>query len=153
MFSRKLCGEGVPTFYTPENLDTECPKTLLGYAFRLAGECKPFSYFDVPVGDDGLPIPSECTTRNFEDMYTMPEVASAFASLYANENGLLDKMMDYWSVVSEKYASNDYVIGYDILNEPWPANMYREPLMLLSPGRFDRTKIFPLSQRAHETVR
>ena len=25
MFSRVLCGEGVPTFYTPTDLDTQCP--------------------------------------------------------------------------------------------------------------------------------
>ena len=29
LFSRKLCGEGVPWFYTPENLEHKCPMTPL----------------------------------------------------------------------------------------------------------------------------
>jgi endoglycosylceramidase len=37
LFSRSLCGEGVPHFYTPKDLDTSCPKTPLGIAFHLAG--------------------------------------------------------------------------------------------------------------------
>mmetsp|Transcript_44313 Transcript_44313/g.60113 ORF Transcript_44313/g.60113 Transcript_44313/m.60113 type:complete len:332 (+) Transcript_44313:61-1056(+) len=153
LFSRSLCGEGVPHFYTPEDLDRRCPNTILGFAFKMAGECKPFKYYDVPMGEDGLPVPEECTKRNFEDMYTMPEVASAFAALYDNKDGLLDKMMDFWSVVAEKYASNEHVMGYDIFNEPWPANLYREPSLFFKPGKFDHEKLFPLTVRAHETVR
>lgn len=57
-------------------------------------------------------------------MYTAPEVASAFAALYANEDGLRDKLMAFWSLISEFFEPNDNVIGYDILNEPWAANMY-----------------------------
>jgi len=34
-------------------------------------------------------------------MYTAPEVASAFAGLYNNEDGLRDKLMQFWSVISE----------------------------------------------------
>lgn len=29
LFSRKLCGEGVPHFYTPKDLETRCPMTPL----------------------------------------------------------------------------------------------------------------------------
>jgi endoglycosylceramidase len=59
-------------------------------------------------------------------MYTAPEIASAFDALYSNKDGLLDKMLSFWSVVAERFAANENVIGYDILNEPWAANMYRE---------------------------
>jgi hypothetical protein len=33
-------------------------------------------------------------------MYTAPEVASAFAALYDNVDGIQDKMMDFWKVVA-----------------------------------------------------
>jgi len=40
LFSRTLCGEGIPYFYTPTELDHTCPKTILGTAFQLVpGEC------------------------------------------------------------------------------------------------------------------
>ena len=86
-------------------------------------------------------------------MYTAPEVASAFASLYANDEGLLDKMFDFWSVVSEKFSQNPNVIGYDIFNEPWPANIYKDESLFIEPEKFDREKLFPIAQRANTVVR
>jgi len=77
-------------------------------------------------------------------MYTAPEVASAFAALYANKDGLYDKMMAYWNVVAQRFNTNDNVIGYDILNEPWTANIYHEPDLFLHPTKFDTTKLYPL---------
>ena len=42
LFSRKLCGEGVPSFYTPEDIDHKCPTfSLVGNFFKLAGRCVP----------------------------------------------------------------------------------------------------------------
>lgn len=51
--------------------------------------------------------------------------------------------MDFWSIVADRYSQNDYVMGYDILNEPFTANIYHHVSDLL-PGRFDRKKLFPL---------
>ena len=86
-------------------------------------------------------------------MYTAPEVASAFDALYSNKDGLLDKMFDYWRVVSKRFASNPFVIGYDIINEPWPANLYTEEMLFFSPSRFDKEKLYPIAQQAHSVVR
>lgn len=79
-------------------------------------------------------------------MYTAPEVASAFAGLYANEDGIRDKLMAFWSVVSEKFAANPHVIGYDILNEPWAANLYHNASLFTHPESFDRSVLFGLEQ-------
>lgn len=96
LFSRALCGEGVPHFYTPTNIDHKCPMTALGIFFRLAGRCEPLASYNMETDADGLPLLTECQKHSFEDMYTAPEVASAFAALYANEDGLMDKLFAYW---------------------------------------------------------
>lgn len=146
LFSRNLCGEGIPYFYTPTDIDHKCPMSLLGLFFRLAGRCVSLKSYNMETDDLGRPLLTECAKHSFEDMYTAPEVASAFAALYANENGLLDKMWDYWRVVSTKFAANPNVIGYDIFNEPWPANLYKEESLFVEPTKFDKEKLFPVSQ-------
>jgi len=86
-------------------------------------------------------------------MYTAPEVASAFSSLYTNEDGLLDKMFSFWTEVADRFSKNPNVIGYDILNEPWPANMYYDASLFFHPLKFDKEILFPVAQRAHDVVR
>jgi endoglycosylceramidase len=154
LFSRNLCGEGVPTFYSKQiEVDSKCPSTLSGWMFYLFGACKPLAEYNIPVGDDGLPIPSECTKQDFEMLYTAPEVASSFAALYANENGLQDKMMAYWEHTSAYFASNEYVLGYDPFNEPWPADIYHDFDLFYKTEKFDHTKVEPLMKNAHNHIR
>ena len=133
LFSRKLCGEGVPHFYTPTDLDHKCPLTPLAQAFHLADECISFDDLHLTYDIEGLPLVSDCQKHSFMQMYTAPEIASAFDALYSNKGGLLDKMLAFWSVVAERFSTNENVIGYDILNEPWAANLYREQSLFLHP--------------------
>jgi hypothetical protein len=116
----------VPWFYTPQKLDHRCPKTILAQAFHLADECISLDDLGLQYDKDGNPLIEDCAQQDFMQMYTAPEVASAFSALYQNEDGLLDKLMDFWAVVSKRFQDNEYVIGYDILNEPWAANMYHQ---------------------------
>lgn len=88
LFSRKLCGEGVPHFYTPEDVDHKCPFGLVGTFFRIAGRCVPLDSYNFDLDEEGLPLLEECQQHSFEDMYTAPEVASAFSALYKNKDGL-----------------------------------------------------------------
>lgn len=92
---------------------------------------------------------SECAAQNFEELYTAPEVASAFEALYANKDGLQDKLMNFWTELATHFNGNDNVIGYDILNEPWAANLYKEPDLFLHPSSFDATKLNAFNQRAN----
>ena len=88
LFSRKTCGEGVPVFYVPEDLETRCPFTPLARAMHAAGECIPIKSYNIPLDENGLPDVIECGKHPFTTMYTAPEVASSFAALYDNYNGI-----------------------------------------------------------------
>mgnify|MGYP001096784760 CR=1 FL=1 len=90
MFSRVLCGEGIPTFYTPEwaDLDHECPSSFTGMLAWALGECKSLEKYNIPKAKDGWPEPTECTKRNFLKLYTAPEVASAFEYFWNNGDGI-----------------------------------------------------------------
>lgn len=47
-----------------------------------------------------------------------------------------DKFVNFWDHVSMRLAKNPYVVGYDPLNEPFPANPAHDP-MLFIPGKMD----------------
>ena len=33
--------------------------------------------------------------------------------------GLTDKMAEFWGRVAQEFADNEYVLGYEVINEPW----------------------------------
>ena len=61
--------------------------------------------------------------------------------------------MNFWEVMAQAFVKNQYVLGYDIFNEPWPANFYENSQLLTDTKYFDKTVLFPMWQRAHEHVR
>ena len=56
LFSRQLCGEGVPYFYTPKDVDHHCPVGIVGAFFRLAGRCVPLSSYNMETDENGNPL-------------------------------------------------------------------------------------------------
>lgn len=79
------------------------------------------------------------------------ESISGFERLYHNIDGLQDKFIAYWNRVSERYANNPYVIGYDPINEPFPSNFFKDPALALIPGTFDRELLQPMYKRSYDT--
>jgi aryl-phospho-beta-D-glucosidase BglC (GH1 family) len=45
----------------------------------------------------------------------------------------LNKFATYWKKVAAAFKGNKYVIAYELMNEPWPGNMYENPLVMV-PG-------------------
>jgi endoglycosylceramidase len=75
---------------------------------------------------DGNPLISECHKHPFFMYYPSPTVSSAWSYFFENKDGVQDKMMRYWEVVSGHFKDNPNIIGYDILNEPWVGNLHRD---------------------------
>jgi len=73
--------------------------------------------------DDGLPNPPDAV---FPLYYVQnPAMQRAFESFWANRPGpdgvgIQDHYVDGVAAVAESLAGHRYVIGYDLMNEPWP---------------------------------
>jgi len=50
--------------------------------------------------------------------------------LYDNDQGIQDQFANFWGTVAKFFANNDYVLGYEIINEPWAGDIYRHPNQL-----------------------
>jgi hypothetical protein len=89
VFSRSLCGEGMPSFYIPdEKLNHQCPNSTLPWVFEIFGACKSMKDYGFRYDDNGWPLIEDCTKHPFPIYYTSPESISAFEMLYKNIDGL-----------------------------------------------------------------
>jgi hypothetical protein len=79
----------------------------------------------------------------FATYYTTTDSLNAFDALYNNKDGLRDKFVAFWDKTSARFSNNQYVVGFDPLNEPAIGNYYRDPSLLL-PGNMDRHELQPL---------
>jgi endoglycosylceramidase len=79
-------------------------------------------------------------------------VGLAFDRLYSNQSGLLPAFIGFWDAVVKSVAKEDFVLGYELINEPWPGDVYRHPNLLV-PGVADKEVLFPLYKTLHNSIR
>ena len=87
--------------------------------------------------DEGLP---HVQNPDFwqESYWTSPMVQKAFDNFYANKPGpdgvgIQDRFALAWRCVAKRYADEPAVIGYDLLNEPYPGSpMKMAPLLIIA---------------------
>ena len=141
LFSRRLCGEGMPIFYTPV-LKHRCDESWIGAVLEIYGICKSMLSYNFTLDQNGDPLLSECIQHSFEIYYMSPEVSSLFYSFYTNQT-LLTAYYNYWAAVTKTVGKNPYILAYDLLNEPWPGGFYEYPDFLV-PGKTDTEYLQPL---------
>jgi len=131
LFNRKFCGEGIPDWMTFPSEDH------LPFALPIAEK------FSVdPITD--YPDLQECLKRGFAMYYFSSQVGNAFQNLYDDRNGMQTKgLVGYWDQISRYFNQSKFVLGYELINEPWCGDIYREPELLI-PGIADKRKLQPM---------
>ena len=95
------------------------------YNERFQGEGWP----DWAVQDDGLPNqPQSGFPANY---LTMPALQHAFDHFWANDPGpggvgLQDRYAAAWAHVAQRFNGDNAVLGFDLLNEPWPGSTWQQ---------------------------
>ncbi|PWN01499.1 endoglycoceramidase [Nocardioides silvaticus] len=51
--------------------------------------------------------------------YWTPETSLVFDRFWANKHGLLDGWVEAWEVAAQWWRDQPYLMGYDLINEPW----------------------------------
>jgi endoglycosylceramidase len=149
VFARTICGEGFPDFYAKEALgdDPHCINgwidPLLQKIYDLTGVCVSIDDYGFRKDENDDPLIEDCQTVDFYKFYMTKESINAFDALYTNKGGLRDKFVDYWDITSARFAANQYVVGFDPLNEPFPGNFINKP-SILAPGHMDRNELNPM---------
>jgi len=121
------------------------------YNERFQGEGWP----DWAVQDDGIPaVPQLGFPFNYFGMLALNR---AFDHFWNNDSGpggvgLQDRYASAWRHVAGLFNGGDHVLGYDLLNEPWPGLAW--PTCIVPIGcLFDRTKLTAFSKRVIAAIR
>ena len=93
------------------------------YNEKFQGEGWP----DWAVQDDGLPNPELGFPGNY---LGNPALQRSFDHFWANDPGpggvgLVDRYARAWRHVARRFRASDRVLGYDVLNEPWPGTVWQ----------------------------
>lgn len=80
--------------------------------------------------------------------YVTPRVSRAFDVLWNNVDNIYDDFRDAWVAVAQRWKDQDYLLGYDLINEPWSGSSW--PTCALPGGcpDFESNKL----QRLYEHV-
>ncbi|MDB5985102.1 MAG: hypothetical protein JWR16_155, partial [Nevskia sp.] len=116
------------------------------YNERFYGEGFP----DWSVYDDGVPL---LVNAGFPGNLFLPATSIAFNNFWNDHAGLWDYYRDAWRAVAAKWAQQDHLMGYDLINEPWPGTQYPLCLPPLGCPIFDEQKLQGLQQHALAGIR
>ncbi|CAI2183335.1 1425_t:CDS:2, partial [Funneliformis geosporum] len=138
VMSDLFCGEGFPR-----------------WAVRTDGAWP----FPLPIGSPavydpvtGLPDKHTCERVNWALLYFSNAVNEAWQRLYDNFDGLRDAFAAQWVKIASLFKDSKNLIGYDLLNEPWPGDTY-EDIGLWIPKKNVRKNLEPFWDAISSDVR
>eukprot|EP00768_Dysnectes_brevis_P005632 gnl/Dysnectes_brevis/4145_a5461_719.p1 GENE.gnl/Dysnectes_brevis/4145_a5461_719~~gnl/Dysnectes_brevis/4145_a5461_719.p1 ORF type:complete len:521 (+),score=150.68 gnl/Dysnectes_brevis/4145_a5461_719:78-1640(+) len=150
LLSERYCGEGVPTWAVPASRDAVSP-----FALPILDRLE--------LDEEGYPSRDDCLDHSFGLFYSSDAVGALFECLYtdcdpyAPGDGsrlftLLSEFERHWAAVAAYFKGKQYVLGYDILNEPWPGDIYAHPLYLLESKTVEAEVLQPFYERVFNAI-
>ncbi len=85
----------------------------------------------IHLNGSNLPDWKDCDTQNWGKYYFSYDVGQGFNDLYNQNHKLNHKFVSYWQKVAKTFKNNPYVIAYELINEPFIGNFWRDPLLVV----------------------
>jgi endoglycosylceramidase len=85
----------------------------------------------IHLNGSNLPDWKDCDTQNWGKYYFSYDVGQGFNDLYNPNHKLNHKFVSYWQKVAKTFKNNPYVIAYELINEPFIGNFWRDPLLVV----------------------
>lgn len=106
--------------------------------------------------DDGLP--AEPTAGFPGNYFAMAALNRAFDHLWANDPdprgiGLQDDLAQMWAHIAKRFNGDPAILGYDVLNEPWPGTIWPTCFPPTGCSSFDKASLAPLYAKVTTAIR
>lgn len=105
----------------------------------------------MPPSEHAYPWPLTNLSQ-WADGYLTEAVGNAFQCLYDNVAQSRDHMVKFWQTVAVNFKDYPNVLGYELINEPWAGDIYKDPGLLL-PGNAGRQNLAPLYEVLNKAIR
>jgi len=139
VLSPLFCVEGMPDWMI--NTDGAEP-----FPYPLSAE--PFAVNP----ETGYPYQEDCQKNPWGNYYFTEAATKAFQNIYSNVDGLLDEWAMFWKKTADRFKKNFNVIGYELINEPFAGDIYKNPLLMI-PGVADRINLQPAYDVIQKAIR
>jgi endoglycosylceramidase len=97
---------------------------------------KGLGFPDWATFDDGIPLGAD---RGFPANYFGPAVSHTFDNFWLGHAGVLDAYGRQLAHVAQRFKADPMIVGYDMMNEPWPGSQYPTCAQPEGCPAFDRT--------------
>jgi endoglycosylceramidase len=86
-----------------------------------------------------LPSWDHCNQKAWANYYFSYDTGHAFNELYRKDSPLNKKFTAFWKKIAQRFKGNPYVLGYELINEPFVGNALRN-IFLIIPSVAERLK-------------
>lgn len=153
--SRKVCGEGMPSFYADKVLsnsaETYCVSSSIDWLLHFMTLCRPMSDFRFTQDEQGNPQQTECQKKDPSTYFYTPESQSLHRAFYRNDHGIKDAFFTFHMGLLDAIDGNEHVIGVDPMTEPQPSGDSAWHLVQqMWPGTFDKSTLQDLYAKITE---
>lgn len=97
------------------------------------------------------PLEGDCSSRPWGSNYLAEATGAAFQDLYDNTNDMRTHFASFWKKIATTFQKKE-ILGYEIINEPWAGNIYKDPTLLL-PGNAGSKNLQPLYDDVQTSIR
>lgn len=134
--------------YTLLDMHQDCLSTLFclydGAPLWVIEKSKPRHAFPWPAH-------GPCGSRPWAANELTEAAGQAYQDIYDNTSGMLDDLVSFWSY-SASYFRTSPILGYEIINEPFAGDIFKDPALLL-PGEAGRRNLLPMYDRVAAAIR
>lgn len=100
--------------------------------------------------NDNVPHPNNF---GFPGNYLTPEGSHPWDGLWLNRGALWQEYADAWRAVADRFKGESMVMGYDLLNEPWPGTQWTTCAQTQGCPVFDKQFLQPFQDTVAAAVR
>ncbi|CAE7735799.1 unnamed protein product [Symbiodinium necroappetens] len=139
LLAKQYCGHGLPEWHMwPSDSDDFHRNGRWAFPQPVAKpKYGPNDTYSGPYGRISNCGEAESGKIGWAGLYMTRALSNAAQLLYNNESGRLDAFADFWRKVARRFRSNEYVLAYELINEPWLGDVFADASLLI-PSRADK---------------